>query len=176
METMHQSIIKVEEDYALSSDSDPDSAFLSNSWGWKHSVNGYSLSYTPSPQSVSPAVSPAISYESSSASAGLDEVPYRGEMVTYSLMHYPDHYQHETEGTKAGHRRGHKAEMSTHRRRKASEREKMRMRAIADALHTLRNNLPPIYSQGRQPLTKIQTLKSTISYIAELTNILNSST
>ncbi|CAO2605044.1 Msgn1 [Lemmus lemmus] len=63
--------------------------------------------------------------------------------------------------------------MSVQRRRKASEREKLRMRTLADALHTLRNYLPPVYSQRGQPLTKIQTLKYTIKYIAELTDLLN---
>ncbi|KFW87075.1 Mesogenin-1, partial [Manacus vitellinus] len=66
------------------------------------------------------------------------------------------------------------ARMSAQRRRKASEREKLRMRTLADALHTLRNYLPPIYSQRGQPLTKIQTLKYTIKYISELTELLNS--
>nr|XP_009935702.1 PREDICTED: LOW QUALITY PROTEIN: mesogenin-1 [Opisthocomus hoazin] len=47
-------------------------------------------------------------------------------------------------------------------------------RTLADALHTLRNYLPPVYSQRGQPLTKIQTLKYTIKYISELTELLNS--
>ncbi|XP_044539319.1 mesogenin-1, partial [Gracilinanus agilis] len=71
--------------------------------------------------------------------------------------------------------RGAKVRMSAQRRRKASEREKLRMRALADALHTLRNYLPPVYSQRGQPLTKIQTLKYTIKYIGELTDLLNGS-
>ncbi|NXR26960.1 MSGN1 protein, partial [Cinclus mexicanus] len=70
--------------------------------------------------------------------------------------------------------KGTKVRMSAQRRRKASEREKLRMRTLADALHTLRNYLPPIYSQRGQPLTKIQTLKYTIKYISELTELLNS--
>ncbi|KAM4694419.1 mesogenin-1 [Discoglossus pictus] len=176
METLHQAIIKREEDYILCSDSDPDSAYLSSSWDWKNSEEGYHGSQTPSPQSVSPAVSFESTFSSCSNPTALEEMPYSGEMVTYSLMHYPTHCQHDMKRGKDGHKHGHKAEMSTVRRRNASEREKLRMRAIAEALHTLRNNLPPIYSQGRQPLTKIQTLKSTISYISELTNILNSGT
>ncbi|XP_046878150.1 mesogenin-1 [Hypomesus transpacificus] len=66
-----------------------------------------------------------------------------------------------------------KPKMSTKRRMKASEREKMRMRSLAEALHQLRDYLPPDYSKRGQPLTKIQTLKFTIEYIKELSNILN---
>ncbi|MFT7810674.1 flap endonuclease GEN homolog 1 [Arapaima gigas] len=65
-----------------------------------------------------------------------------------------------------------KAKMSTRRRMKASEREKMRMRSLADALHQLRHYLPPSYSERGQPLTKIQTLKYTIQYINELSELL----
>ncbi|XP_026863359.1 mesogenin-1 [Electrophorus electricus] len=63
--------------------------------------------------------------------------------------------------------------MSTKRRMKASEREKLRMRSLAEALHQLRDYLPPAYSRRAQPLTKIQTLKCTIEYIKELSHILS---
>ncbi|XP_056151105.1 mesogenin-1 [Lampris incognitus] len=66
-----------------------------------------------------------------------------------------------------------KPKMSTKRRMKASEREKMRMRSLAEALHQLRDYLPADYSKRGQPLTKIQTLKYTIEYINKLSNILN---
>uniref|UniRef100_A0A8C3A1S3 Mesogenin-1 n=1 Tax=Cyclopterus lumpus TaxID=8103 RepID=A0A8C3A1S3_CYCLU len=65
-----------------------------------------------------------------------------------------------------------KPKMSTKRRTKASEREKMRMRSLAEALHHLRDYLPPDYSKRGQPLTKIQTLKYTIEYINKLSDIL----
>ncbi|XP_054475108.1 mesogenin-1 [Anoplopoma fimbria] len=65
-----------------------------------------------------------------------------------------------------------KPKMSTKRRSKASEREKMRMRSLAEALHHLRDYLPPDYSKRGQPLTKIQTLKYTIEYINKLSGIL----
>ncbi|KAJ3606590.1 hypothetical protein NHX12_026111 [Muraenolepis orangiensis] len=65
-----------------------------------------------------------------------------------------------------------KHKMSTKRRMKASEREKMRMRSLAEALHQLRDYLPPDYSKSGQPLTKIQTLKYTIEYINQLEDIL----
>ncbi|KAG7265005.1 hypothetical protein CRUP_016730 [Coryphaenoides rupestris] len=66
-----------------------------------------------------------------------------------------------------------KHKMSTKRRVKASEREKMRMRSLAEALHQLRDYLPPGYSKSGQPLTKIQTLKYTIEYINQLEDLLN---
>lgn len=65
-----------------------------------------------------------------------------------------------------------KAKMSVKRRMKASEREKLRMRSLAEALHQLREYLPPVYSRRAQPLTKIQTLKYTIQYINELSSLL----
>ncbi|XP_066445273.1 mesogenin-1 [Eleutherodactylus coqui] len=177
METIHQPIIKMEEDYALSSDSDPDSAFLPPSWDWKQSAENYSLSQTPSPQSLSPTASYESPFSGCSHPPSLEEIPYSEDMVTYRLLQYPNDCQHMEEG-KVGHsnkcgQHNPRVSVNAQRRRKASEREKMRMRAIAEALHTLRRNLPPVYNQGRQPLTKIQTLKSTISYIEELTNLLN---
>lgn len=66
-----------------------------------------------------------------------------------------------------------KPKMSTKRRMKASEREKMRMRSLAEALHHLRDYLPPDYSKRGQPLTKIQTLKYTIEYINKLSDTLS---
>ncbi|CAI9596746.1 unnamed protein product [Staurois parvus] len=167
METLHQPIIKMEEDYTLVSDSDPESAYLTTSWNWKNNSENYSLSETPSPQSLSPAASYESPLSGCSRPPSLEDLPYGNDMVAYRLLQYPDGECPRGQHTL-------KAAMSAQRRRKASEREKMRMRAIAEALHTLRRNLPPIYSQGRQPLTKIQTLKCTISYIGELTNLLNS--
>uniref|UniRef100_A0A8C1NQR4 Mesogenin-1 n=1 Tax=Cyprinus carpio TaxID=7962 RepID=A0A8C1NQR4_CYPCA len=65
-----------------------------------------------------------------------------------------------------------RVKMSVKRRMKASEREKLRMRSLAEALHQLREYLPPDYSRRGQPLTKIQTLTYTIRYIRELSSIL----
>ncbi|XP_075056933.1 mesogenin-1 [Mixophyes fleayi] len=179
MDTLHQPIVKMEEDYALCSDSDPESAYLSTSWDWKQNNENYSLSQTPSPQSLSSAASYESPFSGSSHPSSLEEMPYSEDMVAYRVLQYPAECQHKMERSKGGHNKSgqqsFKAVMSTQRRRKASEREKMRMRAIAEALHTLRTNLPPVYSQGRQPLTKIQTLKCTISYIEELTTLLNNS-
>ncbi|KAM4041871.1 mesogenin-1 [Anomaloglossus baeobatrachus] len=178
METIHQPTIKMEEEYVLCSDSDPESAYLSTSWNWKQNTENYSLSQTPSPQSLSPAASYKSQFSGCSRPSSLEEIPYSEDMVTYRLLPYPSVCQNDMEednGRPNDKRRHHNpnASMNAQRRRKASEREKMRMRAIAEALHTLRRNLPAVYSQGRQPLTKIQTLKCTISYIEELTNLLN---
>lgn len=175
---MHQPIIKMEEDYALGSDSDPESGYLPTSWDWKQNAGNYSLSQTPSPQSLSPSASYESPFSGCSHPPSLEGIPYSEDMGTYRLLQYPTDCQHDMEDGKVGNdnKRGQhhpKVSMNFQRRRKASEREKMRMRAIAEALHTLRRNLPTVYSQGRQPLTKIQTLKCTISYIEELTNLLN---
>lgn len=77
------------------------------------------------------------------------------------------------DGRKAVQTKSSRPKMSTKRRMKASEREKMRMRSLAEALHQLRDYLPPVYSRRGQPLTKIQTLKYTIEYIKELSEILS---
>lgn len=75
--------------------------------------------------------------------------------------------------TRQRQQRSSKPKMSTKRRMKASEREKMRMRSLAEALHQLRDYLPPDYSKRGQPLTKIQTLKYTIEYINQLSETLS---
>ncbi|XP_062850740.1 mesogenin-1 [Trichomycterus rosablanca] len=82
-------------------------------------------------------------------------------------------FSYHPRGRKAAQPKTARPKMSTKRRMKASEREKMRMRSLAEALHQLRDYLPPIYSRRGQPLTKIQTLKYTIEYIKELSDILN---
>uniref|UniRef100_A0A8C5M487 Mesogenin-1 n=1 Tax=Leptobrachium leishanense TaxID=445787 RepID=A0A8C5M487_9ANUR len=173
METLHQPIIKMEEDYSVCSDSDPDSAYISASWDWKSNTDNYSLSQTPSPQSLSSTTS-FESFSACSQPPGMQGMAFGGEVAAYRLLPSSPDYQYHMTKEKGGHSRdGHGLEgtVSVQRRRKASEREKLRMRAIADALHTLRSNLPPIYSHGRQPLTKIQTLRCTISYIEEIRDL-----
>ncbi|KAG1933883.1 mesoderm posterior ab [Pimephales promelas] len=54
------------------------------------------------------------------------------------------------------------------KRQTASEREKLRMRDLTKALHHLRNYLPPSVAPPGQTLTKIETLRLTISYISYL--------
>lgn len=54
------------------------------------------------------------------------------------------------------------------KRQTASEREKLRMRDLTKALHHVRNYLPPSVAPPGQTLTKIETLRLTISYISYL--------
>ncbi|XP_029109368.1 mesogenin-1-like [Scleropages formosus] len=53
-------------------------------------------------------------------------------------------------------------------RQNASEKEKLRMRDLTKALHHLRSYLPPSVAPPGQTLTKIETLRLTIHYIAHL--------
>ncbi|CAJ0938632.1 unnamed protein product [Ranitomeya imitator] len=57
-------------------------------------------------------------------------------------------------------------------RQNASEREKLRMRNLSKALHNLRRYLPPSVVPAGRNLTKIETLRLTISYISHLSQIL----
>ncbi|NXB67703.1 MSGN1 protein, partial [Struthidea cinerea] len=167
MDKLHETLINMED--ALGSER---SACLS-SWDWKSSAGSFELHPISPPHSLSP--TPSFESYSSSPCPAAAETSYGGGgsgLVGYGLVDFPPAYL-----PSAGQARlpkGTKVRMSAQRRRKASEREKLRMRTLADALHTLRNYLPPIYSQRGQPLTKIQTLKYTIKYISELTELLNS--
>ncbi|XP_020036770.2 mesoderm posterior protein 2 [Castor canadensis] len=57
-------------------------------------------------------------------------------------------------------------------RQSASEREKLRMRTLARALHELRRFLPPAVAPAGQRLTKIETLRLAIRYIGHLSAVL----
>uniref|UniRef100_A0A8C4Y1U3 BHLH domain-containing protein n=1 Tax=Gopherus evgoodei TaxID=1825980 RepID=A0A8C4Y1U3_9SAUR len=57
-------------------------------------------------------------------------------------------------------------------RQSASEREKLRMRNLSKALHTLRRYLPPSVAPAGQSLTKIETLRLAIRYISHLSELL----
>ncbi|KAL4623535.1 hypothetical protein GN956_G19576 [Arapaima gigas] len=57
-------------------------------------------------------------------------------------------------------------------RQNASEKEKLRMRDLTKALHHLRTYLPPSLAPPGQTLTKIETLRLTIHYIAHLSALL----
>ncbi|KAG9489161.1 hypothetical protein GDO78_005257 [Eleutherodactylus coqui] len=60
----------------------------------------------------------------------------------------------------------------SHQRQNASEREKMRMRNLSTALQKLRRYLPPAVAPVGKNLTKIETLRLTIRYIAHLSDVL----
>ncbi|KAM6179203.1 mesogenin-1 [Erethizon dorsatum] len=167
-----------------------DSPRLLSSWDWKNRARPFALSQASPTQSLSPVPS-LESYSPSPCPAGAGLSCGHGGAgggvsagcssrgtgglveVDYSVLAFQPAYLQGAGGPKT--QKGTKVKMSVQRRRKASEREKLRMRTLADALHTLRNYLPPVYSQRGQPLTKIQTLKYTIKYIGELTDLLNSS-
>ncbi|XP_064013147.1 mesoderm posterior protein 1-like [Pogoniulus pusillus] len=57
-------------------------------------------------------------------------------------------------------------------RQSASEREKLRMRRLAQALLQLRHYLPPTLAPAGQSLTKIETLRLATRYIAHLSALL----
>ncbi|KAL1782986.1 mesogenin-1 [Sigmodon hispidus] len=159
-----------------------DTVSLLASWDWKSRARPLELSQASPTQSLSPVPS-LESYSGVALPCGHSGVSTEGNdgysshgagglvELDYSMLAFQPAYLQASGGLKG--QKGSKVKMSVQRRRKASEREKLRMRTLADALHTLRNYLPPVYSQRGQPLTKIQTLKYTIKYIGELTDLLN---
>ncbi|KAJ8789864.1 hypothetical protein J1605_021562 [Eschrichtius robustus] len=184
MDNLRETFLSLEDGLGSS-----DSPGLLSSWDWKDRAGPFELTQASPTQSLSPAPSmesyssspcPAVAglscghgganNGSSNACSGLGT----GGLVEvgYDVLAFQPAYLQGAGGPKT--QKGTKVRMSVQRRRKASEREKLRMRTLADALHTLRNYLPPVYSQRGQPLTKIQTLKYTIKYIGELTDLLNS--
>ncbi|KAM6221491.1 mesogenin-1 [Rhynchocyon petersi] len=184
MDNLQETFLSLEDDLGSS-----DSTALLSSWDWKNRAGSFELIKASPTQSLSPAPS-LESYSSSPCppvaalpcghdgvgSVGSDGCSSRETSglveVDYNMLDFQPAYLQSVGVPKA--QKGTKVRMSVQRRRKASEREKLRMRTLADALHTLRNYLPPVYSQRGQPLTKIQTLKYTIKYIGELTDLLNS--
>ena len=115
------------------------------------------------------------SLQSASPVSSMDSICSSPEMGYSSGHHRDDNdfsFGFGGRGAALAAQRQGKPKMSTKRRMKASEREKMRMRSLAEALHHLRDYLPPDYSKRGQPLTKIQTLKYTIEYINKLSDIL----
>ncbi|XP_013810505.1 mesogenin-1 [Apteryx mantelli] len=169
MDKLHETLINMED--GLGSEH----PVCLSPWDWKNNAGAFELNQASSPHSLSPAPS-FESYSPSPCPAAI-ETPYRSSgssssLAGYSLEDFPAAYLPSPGQARLP--KGTKVRMSAQRRRKASEREKLRMRTLAEALHTLRNYLPPVYSQRGQPLTKIQTLKYTIKYISELTDLLNS--
>ncbi|XP_029442616.1 mesogenin-1 [Rhinatrema bivittatum] len=169
MDKLHQAVMELE--YVLDSVPHPDTLFSSWEWRNKPETGGWNL-ISP-PYTLSPASDASLESCSSSPCSAVLEVPC-SSLASYRFVDFPasslqgpgqDHHQQQ--------QRSPKPRMSVQRRRKASEREKLRMRNLAEALLTLRNFLPPVYSQGGRPLTKIQTLKCTIQYIRELSDLLN---
>ncbi|EDM08597.1 rCG24568 [Rattus norvegicus] len=71
-----------------------------------------------------------------------------------------------------GRRGTHGSRLGSGQRQSASEREKLRMRTLARALHELRRFLPPSVAPIGQNLTKIETLRLAIRYIGHLSAVL----
>lgn len=134
-------------------DIDSATANILTHWGWNREERTFGDSASSSPDS---------SFESMCSSPEMRSSP--GGCPEYQLSGRKHNRFSEQQKPKV--------KMSIKRRVKASEREKMRMRSLAEALHQLRDYLPPVYSRRGQPLTKIQTLKYTIQYIKELSTIL----
>uniref|UniRef100_A0ABM5EY73 BHLH domain-containing protein n=1 Tax=Pogona vitticeps TaxID=103695 RepID=A0ABM5EY73_9SAUR len=71
-----------------------------------------------------------------------------------------------------GRRKGGRPRLGHGQRQSASQREKLRMRHLAQALHALRRYLPASVAPAGQNLTKIETLRLAIRYIAHLSELL----
>ncbi|XP_077174337.1 mesoderm posterior protein 2-like [Paroedura picta] len=115
----------------------------------------------PSPRGPPPVpscVSPASSPESGAGSLSPVYAPSRPAAAAAAAPPRPK-----------GGRRG---RLGDGQRQSASQREKLRMRRLARALHTLRRFLPPSVAPAGQNLTKIETLRLTIRYIAHLSDLL----
>ena len=80
---------------------------------------------------------------------------------------------HAAAGARGAGRRGARgSRLGSGQRQSASEREKLRMRTLARALHELRRFLPPSVAPAGQSLTKIETLRLAIRYIGHLSAVL----
>ncbi|RXM99988.1 Mesogenin-1 [Acipenser ruthenus] len=160
MEHLHEGLMDLDDGLSILTSK------LLAAWDWKTKDKAFEMGHELSPRSTSP----ASSFDSVCSSPEMMNIA--GNPLT-SLSHSAfQSYNNDVVAAAANHKQTNKPKMSTKRRMKASEREKMRMRNLADALHHLRDYLPPDYSQRGQPLTKIQTLKYTIQYINELSDLL----
>ncbi|KAK0147639.1 Mesogenin-1 [Merluccius polli] len=142
------------------------SAKILAEWDWKKEEGAFG-----DDQDSLESASPGSSCGSACSSPDLSSTP--GEHPHFQDLDLAYGFTRRGGGEPCSAQRQTKHKMSTKRRMKASEREKMRMRSLAEALHQLRDYLPPDYSKTGQPLTKIQTLKYTIEYINQLEDVLN---
>ncbi|XP_078502900.1 mesogenin-1 [Lissotriton helveticus] len=158
-------------------DTDPpyDPGYFSASWDWRGMSDFYVRSHPSPPHSLSPTVSfgscsssPESSYPPSSSSSGPGGGPSFGQTDS-GYIDFLSGLSGDSEAS-PGRARKRKRPISPETRHKASEREKLRMRGLAEAVHVLRESLPPAYTEGRggNTLTKVQTLRCSIHYIKEL--------
>ncbi|KAL6112773.1 mesp1 [Pungitius sinensis] len=117
--------------------------------------------------SSSETLSPGLSMDSSlspSSYQQLHQSTPKGAQTGYSHTLKCSPCSRSGRGRKSG--RG--SRMRSKQRESASEKEKLRMRDLTKALHHLRSYLPPSVAPAGQTLTKIDTLRLTISYISYL--------
>uniref|UniRef100_A0A8C6B5V5 Mesoderm posterior bHLH transcription factor 1 n=1 Tax=Monodon monoceros TaxID=40151 RepID=A0A8C6B5V5_MONMO len=106
--------------------------------------------------------SPASSPDSWGSAPASSPVSSPGRPVTSAALRAPT----------AGRRGARSSRLGSGQRQSASEREKLRMRTLARALHELRRFLPPSVAPAGQSLTKIETLRLAIRYIGHLSAVL----
>ncbi|XP_020374338.2 mesogenin-1 [Rhincodon typus] len=164
MDTLLKTLLEMDDNFGLIN------MGMDSDVSWRAEVDNLEPRRVPSPHGFSPA-SPSESFYSPvpHLSKGTSSPP-RNELF---LQSFPQTCTIEENCTSFRRSQGlTNKKMSGKRRMKASEREKLRMRRLASALHTLRSFLPPVYSQRGQTLTKIQTLHCAIRYISELSTLL----
>ncbi|GCC28183.1 mesogenin-1 [Chiloscyllium punctatum] len=161
MDNLLKTLLKMDDNFELIN------VEMDSDISWRVEVDELETRRVPSPRGFSPA-SPFESFYPPLLSKGTSSPPGNNHF----LQSFPQACTNEENCTPARRSQGLSKKMSGKRRMKASEREKLRMRRLAGALHTLRSFLPPVYSQRGQTLTKIQTLHCAIRYISELSTIL----
>lgn len=127
-------------------------------WRWPRGDSGGSAASSPDSCRL---VSPVSSYSYSYGPCG------GGEGGPLALLPLP------AEPRFGQGRPGRGARLLGHgQRQSASQREKLRMRRLAQALRTLRRYLPPSLAPAGQSLTKIETLRLASRYIGHLAQLL----
>ncbi|XP_036856326.2 mesoderm posterior protein 1 [Manis javanica] len=129
---------------------------LSGSWSLP---TGWGPARPPPPSDGDFGGSPASSPDSWGSAAPGSPAPSPGRPRAYAAPR----------ARRAGRRGG---RLGSGQRQSASEREKLRMRTLARALHELRRFLPPSVAPAGQSLTKIETLRLAIRYIGHLSAVL----
>ncbi|XP_016007083.2 mesoderm posterior protein 1 [Rousettus aegyptiacus] len=132
---------------------------LSESWIFPA---GWGADQPPPPSDRDYSCSPASSPTSWGSALASSPVPSPGHPGARAVLRAPS----------AGRRGARSSRLGIGQRQSASEREKLRMRTLARALHELRRFLPPSVAPAGQSLTKIETLRLAIRYISHLSAVL----
>ncbi|XP_039714258.1 mesoderm posterior protein 1, partial [Pteropus medius] len=132
---------------------------LSESWVFPA---GWGADQPPPPSDRDYGCSPASSPTSWGSAPASSPVPSPGHPGAPAVLRAPT----------AGRRGPRSSRLGSGQRQSASEREKLRMRTLARALHELRRFLPPSVAPAGQSLTKIETLRLAIRYIGHLSAVL----